>query len=188
MNRDWLFLRLLEELAQIDGGIGDDFQLLRASATLRQLLVDDDPLMHQVNRERRLKVLFTACVEDAYVALLLEDQPTFWAWMDGFSPRYAPAGTRTESLSLKNLLAKRAALVAGENVSVKDLIAQIANVEGGVHAGTPRTDLQRRLSETNVSIRLEGSGAVARTLRGITDVVVQGLQPLADQIRHGLRA
>lgn len=188
MNREQLFLRLLQELAALADGISDDFQLLQASGHLRALLLDHDPLMHQMNRDRRLKISFEPSAEDAYTKVVLEDGPVFWAQMDGFSPRLAARPRQSEALKLDGLLAKRAAVVEGEDVSVKDLILQVANVEGGVHPGTPRTDLEQRLSQWSVALRIGGFAAVARTLRGIADVVVQGLEPLAAQVRQDLRS
>lgn len=184
MNRDDLYLRLVEELQRVVETPGDDFDLLQTSAHLRKLLLDEDPLAHQVNRERRLRLRFVASAEDAYTRLVLEDGPSFWAWMDGFSPRLAVRAKETETLTIDQLLAKRAALVAGHDVSVKDVILQVAHVSGGVHAGTPRTELEHRLAEASQALRVGGVSSISRTLRGIADVVVGGLEPLTDQVRR----
>lgn len=190
MNRDRLFLRLVEELSRTaNGDAQDDFELLQASAHLRKLLLDDDPLMHQVNRERRVKITFRAAKEDDYVALVLSDRPSFWAWMDGFSPRMAlRPNASVETLKLDRLLAKRAAVIANHDVSVRDVILQIANVSGGVHFGVPRTDVQRRMAETSEFIQVGGVSSVARTLRGVADVVIDGLEPLTAKVRTDLDA
>ena len=57
----------------------------------------------------------------------------------------------------------------------REVIKQAANVEGGVHAGTPSTDRERLLSEYNAAIRIGGIAALVRALRAIADVVVQSL-------------
>lgn len=188
MDRDELFLRLHQELTSTADEIRDEYQLLQASAQLRALLLDNDPLMHQVNRDRRLKVTFEPSAEDAYTTVVLQDGPVFWAQLDGFSPRLAARPRPPEILNLDGLLAKRAAVVGGEDVTVKDLILQVANVEGGVHPGVPRTELERCLSEWSAAIRIGGAAAISRTLRGIADVVVQGLEPLAAQVCQDLRS
>lgn len=186
VNRDALYLRLIDELTKTAEQVEDDFSLLQASAHMRKLLLDEDPLMHQVNRERRIKVLFTVCAEDPYTAMVLEDGPVFWAWMDGFSPRWALGGKPTETLKLDGFMSKRAARVAGHDISVKELILQVANVEGGIHAGTPKTEVQQKLTEASAAFRVGGASSVARTLRGIADVLVEGLEPLSARVRQDL--
>jgi hypothetical protein len=111
--------------------------------------------------------------------------PVFWSFMDGFSPRLAARAKKVEALNRAQLLSKRAARVSGQDVTTRDLILQVAHVSGGVHAGSPETDLQRLLAGVSESVRIGGVSAVSRTLRGISDVVVLGLEPLTAEVRRG---
>ena len=60
MNRDEPFLETLDE---IDGRLQFNqsaYNLLMVAGLLRKLLLDDNPLVDQVNRSRRLKIRYHA--------------------------------------------------------------------------------------------------------------------------------
>jgi hypothetical protein len=44
----------------------DEYELLIASGRLRLLLLDDSPLVHQVNRHHRLKCVSASCVTETH--------------------------------------------------------------------------------------------------------------------------
>ncbi len=188
MTPDELYLYSIRDLARITVKVEDEYQLLEAAAVLRRLLLDGDPLLHQVNRLRRQRIRFEAGSESTpFVQLVLEDAPTFWSWEDALSPIIGVGlPILVESLTMDQFLGKRAVIVQGHDVTVKDLIRQIANVGGGVHAGTPKSDLEKALQSASLAIRIGGVGAIERTMRGIAAVVVDALIPLADQIRTEL--
>jgi hypothetical protein len=166
---DELFLHSVRDLARAAVRVEDEYQMLNVAGVLRKTLLDDHPLVHQVNRSPRRKILFEASSEDTpFVAMILEDGPVFWAWLDALSPVLC-TGLKpvTERLTLEQLLKKRAAIVQGHSVSIRELILQIANVAGGVHAGTPKTELEKVLVDASAAIRFGGVSAVERTIRGI---------------------
>lgn len=75
MNRDAIYLKRVEALEQIAAGGCDEFSMLLGSGHLRVLLLDGDPLINQVNRDRRIRVRFQARGEDAYTQMVFEDAP-----------------------------------------------------------------------------------------------------------------
>jgi hypothetical protein len=184
MNDDALFDHKLIEVARAAGTPRiNEYMMLTTSAALRLILLDGYPLVHKVNRTRGMQIGFEVCSETTpFVKLVLEDHPVFWALADAISPVLGPPCI-TESLGLDPFLAKRAAIVAGHNVSVKGVILQIANVAGGVHAGAPRTDLEKALQEHSELIRLGGIPVVERMIKGIAAVVAEALIPLGERIR-----
>jgi hypothetical protein len=188
MTRDELYVRTLEDVTRIAERPRDEFDLLLASAHLRKLLVDEDPLVHQVNRERRLKLWFEPSAEDAYTVEVMKDDPIFYSPMDGFSPRLdvSPFPVTKETINLPRLLERRVAYVHGQDYSVRDLILQVANVEGGVHAGTPRSEVQKMLATAFPDMLVGGASWAVRCIRGIADVVVLGLEPLTARVRSDL--
>ena len=58
MDPDQLFLKTLSDLERRTGSEASEYDVLRSSALLRQLLLDGSPLVHQVNRHRRLTLVF----------------------------------------------------------------------------------------------------------------------------------
>ncbi|WP_332642329.1 hypothetical protein [Aeromicrobium sp.] len=178
MERQRLFDLTVRKLGRIVEA-GDEFDMLEAAAALRKLLLDESPLLHQVNRQRRRRVLFRVERPTELQKLILEDEPTVYFLMEGISPRLTiTASAGTEALKLDQFLARTVAWLQGQEVPVKEVILQLAHVEGGVHAGSPKTTLEATLHETNTTLSVGGIGSVARTMRGIADVVATSLQPL----------
>ena len=57
MQADQLFLRTLEDLDRRTT-VADEYEALLAAGLLRKLLLDEAPLVHQVNRYRRERIRF----------------------------------------------------------------------------------------------------------------------------------
>ena len=60
MEANLLFLQTLRDLRErVESGT--QYDMVRATALLRQLLLDDSPLVHQVNKVFQLKLRFEVC-------------------------------------------------------------------------------------------------------------------------------
>jgi hypothetical protein len=180
MNPQALFDRHIDELARMvdDHTTWDEYAMLRASAILRSLLLDDDPLLHQVNRARRLKLFFIVRHNNALMELIFARPPQVWMAQDALSPRLMPGPGEDLALKIKDFFAYRALYVDGQDVTIKDLILHVANVEGGVHAGKPRDALGAALVDVNRRVRVGLGGGVAATMRAVADIVVATARPL----------
>lgn len=182
MRRDELFRQTVAKLAEIRDGDVDELTLLETSGRLRKLLLDGDPLVHQVNRQRRKRIRYIATdPNDAWSKTILSigDGPMIWFMGAGISPRLASRpSARPISLTHDQFLALRAARIQGTDIPVKAVILQLANIEGGVHAGTPKTDMERQLAAVNEAFTVGEIGAITATIYGITEVVVHALEPL----------
>lgn len=75
MGPDELFLYTMRDLRRRVEAPTDEYDLLMAAGLLRKLLLDDQPLVHQVNRRLRLKFAFEIATNDAYEAVIMEDKP-----------------------------------------------------------------------------------------------------------------
>jgi hypothetical protein len=115
----------------------DAYEMVLTSGRLRLLLLDGAPLVHTVNRERRLKLAFDVGDHSPPPAPL--PQPLFWAVPDGLNPNHMTTTHNVPmlSLSLDEFLARRILVYEGVDVKVKELIRHAAHVSGGVHAGEP---------------------------------------------------
>jgi len=58
MNTDKLFIKTVEDICEIIDE-PNEYGLLRSSLLLRQLLLDENRLVHIVNRNRKLKISVT---------------------------------------------------------------------------------------------------------------------------------
>jgi hypothetical protein len=65
VDHDRLFLETLRDLNYKVRGDASAYELLRASALMRQLLLDSSPLVHKVNRRRQHRITYRWLEVDA---------------------------------------------------------------------------------------------------------------------------
>jgi hypothetical protein len=179
MDTDALFVATLDWLHRASSRDPlDAYEMVLTSGRLRLLLLDGAPLVHTVNRERRLKLVFD--VGDHSPPPPPLPQPLFWAVPDGLNPNHMSTTHNVPmlSLSLDEFLARRILVYEGVDVTVKELIRHAAHVSGGVHAGEPENDTERKLDELAEAMLAQGMPMGVRCLRGVVWVVLDALAPL----------
>jgi hypothetical protein len=82
------------------------------------------------------------------------------------------------------LLARRVMVINGEDVTVRDLIDQLAHIEGAVHRSNPRERREIVLSEAARTLFIGGLPAGVRQIQAVSRVVVRGMQPLRAVVRE----
>jgi hypothetical protein len=178
-----LFLRTLDD---IEGRIKspDPYEVLGMSALIRKLFLDDNPLVDQVNRTHRQKIRFTICdPNSAYTQMVLSDKPAFYSVQDGLDPNTARPGKAIVEVGRDQFFGTMVLMINAKPYSVREIILFEANVMGGVHAGSPRTDKDKALSEMDRLFRVGGSRAGLRQLQSISRVILRALQPLVADIK-----
>ena len=177
---------LLDSLAELRRIVGapNEYGVLRSAAVLRLLLLDSPRLVDEVNREKRLRIVFRVVTMDNYIQMLLDDGALFYSTEDGLDPDTAPFGVVAE-LNRDQFLKHRVMVVQGHVVTVHDLIDQLAHIEGGVHVGTPKTTKQAALSDAARLFGIGGLPAGIRMMAAVCRVVLRGLEPLENEVRQG---
>ena len=142
--------------------------------------------MDQANAARRLKIRFPMNGESALERVIHEDAPMFWSLQDAIdleSPLAQMPGVRAPIDATRDqLLARRVLRMHGTWVTVRDLIDQLAHIEGAVHSGTPQNERQELLQAAERFFYVGNlSGGVAQ-VRSVGRVVVRGLTPLKEAI------
>jgi hypothetical protein len=141
MNPDLLFLHSLADLAARIAS-ADEYEVLRAAGILRQLLLDDQPLVHIVNRGPRLKLVFRMNGLSHYERVALEDKPTIFTMPALVVRDDLPAGLQNPvDPSLREFLARPVTVVNGEKFDVTDVMCR---PEGNAR-GAPRADRRGHL-------------------------------------------
>ena len=175
---------LLDQLDQVVAA-PSELGLVTSTPHLRVLLLDSNPLYSQVRRERRAQGLpnpaphFEILENSAYTAAVLADGPSFYAPMDGLSPRLSVGlPGRVRRLNTGEFLKHRAMYVEGRAIMVRDVIRQVAYVGGLVHAGTPKDELQILLADWDKRLRIGNLPAILSGLRSIIDVTTHALRPV----------
>lgn len=188
VNRDTLFLRTLNDLARrIDPG-EDEYEVLLIAGLLRKLLLDDPPLIDQVNRERRVRIRYVINVRPPVWELLGEPPPVFWSEQDGLDPETALTVVESKAVSRDEFLAKVIMRARGESVTVKDTILHTANVVGAVHPGRPREDVNRLLEQIAGQLSIGGYRPDIRSLQAVARVVLRALAPLREMVEQEPRS
>jgi hypothetical protein len=192
MNIESLFLRTLNDLENRILS-DDDYELLGSSALLRKLLVDGDPLVHQVNRKHRLPIRFEV-VDVAQVFNLLNaleaEMPgtnVFQFINDSLDPEAMPGAPRRQ-VKLDAFLNTPVQSLGDETFTVLDVIKHQANIGGGVHVSKPENGREEALSQAEEMYRVGGLPPTLRHLRPIGRVVLKALDPLRVKTRESLKS
>jgi hypothetical protein len=173
VDRDTLFLRTLDDLDRRIKARRDEYEVMAIAGLLRKLLLDADPLLNQVNRTRGLRIRFVTSLPASMSNDDLPEPP----------PPGAPPFVRGfRTVTRDGLMSRFAAWIAPHEYSVKDLILYVANVKGGIHAGTPRDDREAVLEKAGSQIRVGGFDPSVYALFGIAEVVLKGLEPLRQRV------
>jgi hypothetical protein len=179
-NREGLFL---DTFADLEGKAAnpDRYELIKASGSLRLLLLDAEPLVHQVNRDYRLKIQFT------FRELPKTGQENvIAAWVrlpKGTNPRDE---SKTITAGLGTFLAAGCLAVNGRVLTVRDVILTNANLKGGVHLGRlGKEDAGEAgvLMADRVMV-VGGAEASLAALCDIIQVTLEGLRPLVEAVQN----
>jgi hypothetical protein len=184
MEPDRLFIETVSDLQRrIEPGTAE-YDLLTAAGLLRKLLLDSEPLVHRVNRDRRLKIRYRVNNRQPIWKLAGSPRPVMWSMEGGFDPD-SVARSEPVEVSQDNLLDSVVMLFKSHEVTVRDLISHAANVRGGVHLGQPHTEKEKALSELASTLEIGGYPAATSVLQAIGRVALKGLAPLRAEIERG---
>ena len=157
------------------------YNLLRAAGMLRQLFLDEIPLVHQINRDYRTQLKFQLI---PFSDDLPEPPETHWC---DISPDYGPP-LPTIECTLDQFLKTRCLKYNLQSFTVYDVITCCSHVLGGVHAGAPKTEREKNLLSLQEEIRIGGHSMIDSTLKGIALVALWGCVPLLHAMFKGCRA
>jgi hypothetical protein len=174
-NIEVLFLDTLRDLAA-RAVASDEYTILGASALIRKLLIDGSPLVNQVNRNYRLKLIFE--ISESQPSVPGVPEPNVWSVQDGLDPETSRPGKPRKTVNRDQLLATVLGIVDGKPYSLREIVLFEANVMGGVHAGSPNEEKEMVLEAVNSTLAIGGTRASLRQLQAISRVVLKGLEPL----------
>ncbi|GAB3046895.1 hypothetical protein GCM10027214_06070 [Stenotrophomonas tumulicola] len=154
---------------------GKRYDMIRAAGLIRQLLLDNEPLIHKVNKKYSAKIVFKV------IAAQLEQLPTANVRAMAISPRNW-AKAKTEDLRLDQFLKKTVATYGECRISVHTAILTCAHVMGGVHYGKPTSDNENATIELDKQLRNKDSTLIIEIMRDISSIVIDALAPLHSKI------
>jgi hypothetical protein len=184
MRADQLFLRTLQDLDRRTT-VADEYEALLAAGLLRKLLLDEAPLVHQVNRYRRERIRFRINGETPLERAILKDKPVWWIIGDAINPdtfRSASGISAPTDAKLDQFLSRTVMFARGERLSVGDLIKQVAHIDGAVHKGRPANAREELLDEMSRFMFFRDLPVTVHHIQLIGRIVVRALTPLRDAL------
>jgi hypothetical protein len=135
-DNEELFLNILGELKERLKK-GTAYDLIRASAILRQLMVDGSSSLHvAINRNYKEKVRFE----------VKKWEPTTASKGKLQMQTVLPSNScETEKINLDDFLKRKCLYYNEHTYTVKNIIQIVANIKGGVHSGTPKFPAEQAL-------------------------------------------
>lgn len=180
MDVDPLFINTLRDLEPRTTA-NDEYDVLMSAALLRKLLLDAGPLAIQANRRYRLRLRFRVNGVSPFEQRIHDSNPIFWTLEDGLDPDIAFANAAFDA-TLDQFLQRRVMRFDERWITVRDVIDQLANVEGAVHKGGPKDERDRTLQAAAKFYSRAGLPGVVGQVRLIGQITVRGLTPLRDAI------
>ena len=180
MDANQLFLercKQIETLAHSNAEI----DLLDLAARLRQMFLDGDSLVHQANREHRLKL--------AFVVGEFRSAPDGWVTIasleDGLDPDTRPPGSPSKETNLDGFMGHVVLYLKGHGYSVRDIIKHASDAAGGVHRTNSPKGAAQKIAEFSAGFGIGGLPAAIRQLKAIARVALRGLRRLIAAAQKG---
>jgi hypothetical protein len=155
-----------------------------ASATIRQLLLDQNPLVDIVNREFRLPLRFEVNRIPAHLTEKMEEEHRVLHLGPGLSPGRSTLGAGTASLTRDQFFREPVLLSAWRKVTVREFVLFAAHKAGGVHFDTTSDDTTQTLNALMRAVDSEDYPVFGSTMLSIADIVVRALQPLRERVSN----
>lgn len=155
---------------------GTEYDALKAGALLRQLLLDEEPLVDAANRQERLKIRYD--VVEPRIPLDAGAPVLAFRRMIRTTHSHASRLGRPATLNRNQFLSAKVAVLGGKSIVVADLIRHVSNVLGGVHKGKP-TEREKAIHAFTKLVTVEGMPGAVRTIFDIAEIVLAATDELA---------
>lgn len=170
MNPLILFVQKMEDLRGLIKE-PNEYNLLRAAAIARHLLMEGHPLAHEVARfTRQVHHFPVGCIGMVeHFGSILPHKPQVFSVGHSINFRI---GTARGHLKEREFLALKVAILAQEEYSVRDIIGYCANAAGGVHH-TPKGDRLKAML-ASPQVHLGGTPLIEQLMDGIGHAIADG--------------
>ena len=174
ISHDQLFLNTVQDLRS-KIRTNKTYHLIRACGLCRHLLLDETPLVHQVNRKYKLPLTFH--IKD------YENTPLSHDFKGSGGRTILPLG-ESKKVKLDEFLKTKLHYYGKNEFTVKEFILTAAHYYGGIHSGKPDTK-QESLSRLNKFYHKETNASFWH-MNGICKVVLKAMRPLENDIKKNI--
>jgi hypothetical protein len=178
MDPDKLFLVRCQEVASLLD-TNDEIKLLDLSRLIRQLMIDDQPLVGVVNRKpQKIGLSFRVGAftyrPDKYTA--------FMSLEDGVDPKKRYPGAPVVTLNQGEFLNHPVIYSHPFEVTIKQVVQYISNVAGGIHYDPIPKKKHAVMARLSQRVLRRGFSMGIVMLRDISTVMLRGLEPLIKNV------
>ena len=172
------FLDLKERLDKLT-----EYDLLRASGLIRQLIVDSNSVVEQVNRNYRIKIRYRVTQRfDPPTARIRPDGKVLNAWIGVTFIFPGTEGKSFEFLTKDEFLKYELLHYTDYNFNVLDIVRICAHKYGGVHLSKITDKRDQALHIASEGFYFNDSPNVYHCVYGIGKVCIEALELLKDEI------
>lgn len=169
-----LFLNKIQELRRLLAE-PNEFNMILASAIVRQLLIDDCPLLTVIARETGQPLLY----QTGAVGMVEWAKSITGSYPAVFTCAHSLGITKfagsIRALKIKEFLSLDVLVLTGDVYTVYDVITYCANAAGGIHH-TPKGDRLKNMLE-KPEITLGNVSIIPQLMEGIADSVAWACRP-----------
>ena len=158
----------------------DEFEILGISAVVRKLLYDDFPLIDQVNRKYKEKIIYEVSSSSRNPSNTTD--LVAYSLQDGLDPETSPS-KYTDPLKRDQFSKIIIAIVAPKTFTLKDIVLFEANIMGGIHAGSSTKDKEKVLEAFNSTTSIGGYRPSLRQLKSIDRVIHKAHDSLYEKVK-----
>lgn len=181
-----LFIDIYNDLRdKLDAG--NKYNLIKASGLVRQLLFDGVPLIDQVNREYKLKILFRTQKNRPKFGDFVYEHGQKWETVIGVTfinpnhndEQFISHVKRADFLNYPVLH------FADLDFTVLEILKICAHVYGGIHSGKIEDQKDTYLDWANKTLSYkDGVSCAVKSVGDITAIVLDAIKPLVDAIEE----
>jgi hypothetical protein len=180
-QQEQLYLKTIDDLNNRISS-NDPFDILSASGIIRELFLDDQPLVDLANEQYKSNFTFDVCLSSP-------DPPGFpapvvFSIQEGLDPDTSESGKLTFKLAREQFLKVVLMVVGGRTYSIKDVVLSGATIMGAVHSGSAKSEKEKVLKAVNDQMPIGGYASSLRQLQAIGRVIIKALTPLTLHIQN----
>lgn len=156
-----------------------EYDLLKASGLIRQLVIDKNPVLEQVNKSYKFKIVYRVQKRIKMPAESVQEDGTVWKALYGMtfiSPK--DDDSNFELLKKDEFFKYELLFYSGESFTVLDIIKICANKYGGIHYDEDKDLKESLIDITHRSFTFNDSSSVLHSMYSIIEICVEAWKPL----------
>lgn len=161
-----------------------EYDILKASGLIRQLLADANSIVAHVNKKHKLKILFRVQRRNKIPTERIQEDGTIWKALYGMTFITPKEDSSSIELLNKDEFFKYVILTYyDEAFNVLDIIKICANKYGGIHYDEERNHKEKSIDTTHKGFSFNDSSSVIQSMHSITGICLEALKPLMEKIK-----